>query len=62
MLKWFSLSGIKKEVTERIRWPKPKEMGKYAATVFSFIVLFMIYFVAADFIVAIFLNLIGIVS
>ncbi|NLC41760.1 MAG: preprotein translocase subunit SecE [Erysipelothrix sp.] len=62
MLEWFSIAGISKEVKSRIRWPKPKEMTKYSTTVFTFIVLFMIYFVGADFVVAILLRLLGIVA
>lgn len=62
MFKWFSLSGIRKEVKERIRWPKPKEMSKYSFQVFSFVVFFMVYFIAADFIVAVLLRALGIVS
>ncbi|NLC05243.1 MAG: preprotein translocase subunit SecE [Erysipelothrix sp.] len=62
MFEWFSMAGIKKEVKERIRWPKPKEMSKYSATVFTFIVLFMFYFMAADFVVALLMKLLGIVA
>lgn len=62
MFEWFSFSGVKKEVTSRIRWPKPKEMTKYTAQVFTFIVAFMVYFIAADFVVAFLLKMLGIVA
>ena len=59
MLKWFSLSAIRKEIKGHIRWPKLKEMVKDTKIVVSFIVVFSLFFLASDFIVALFLRLIG---
>lgn len=59
MLDWFSLSGIRKEVKGKIRWPKAGEMVKDSATVISFIILFALFFMACDFFVALFLKAIG---
>lgn len=60
MFDWFSLVGIKKEITERIRWSKPTEMSKFFAQVMFFVVAFAIFFVIADFLVVLFLGLLGI--
>ncbi len=60
MLKWFSIAGIKKEITERIRWSKPSEMSKFFAQVMVFVVAFAIFFVVADFFVVLFLGLLRI--
>ena len=43
MLKWFSISGIRKEI-KRIRWPKAKELFSNSLTVIVFTVLFGIFF------------------
>lgn len=59
MLDWFSLEGIKKEIRGRIRWPKAHEMVADSQTVISFIIVFALFFLAADFIIAIFLRMIG---
>jgi len=58
-MKWFSLSGIMTEV-KRIRWPKSEEMVKNSVTVIAVVVLFGIYFVLAQAVVAFFLQLIGV--
>lgn len=58
-MKWFSLSGIMTEV-KRIRWPKADEMVKNTATVITVTVLFGIYFVLAQAVVAFFLQMIGV--
>lgn len=58
-MKWFSLSGIMTEV-KRIRWPKTEEMVKNSTTVIVVVVLFGIYFVLAQAVVAFFLQLIGV--
>lgn len=59
MLDWFSLEGINKEVKGRIRWPKAGEMVEDSKIVISFVVLFALFFIAADFFISIFLRLIG---
>lgn len=59
MLDWFSLEGIRKEIKGRIRWPKAHEMVEDSKTVVSFVVLFALFFVVADFLIAIFLRAIG---
>ncbi len=58
-MKWFSLSGIMVEV-KRIRWPKPEELFKNTTTVILVTVLFGIFFVAVQAVVALFLRLIGV--
>jgi preprotein translocase subunit SecE len=58
-MKWFSLSGIMTEV-KRIRWPKTEEMVKNSVTVIVVTVLFGIYFVIAQAVVAFFLQMIGV--
>lgn len=59
MLDWFSIEGIKKEVGNRIRWPKPNEMVEDSKTVISFVVLFALFFVLVDLGLAAILRLIG---
>lgn len=58
-MKWFSISGIMTEV-KRIRWPKTEEMVKNSVTVITVTVLFGIYFVLAQAVVAFFLQMIGV--
>ena len=48
MLKWFSISGIRKEI-KRIRWPKAKELFSNSLTVIVFTVLFGIFFFLCGF-------------
>lgn len=59
MLKWFSISGIAKEV-KRIRWPKVKELVRYSSEVLLFCVFFGAFFVLCEFVVSYILKLIGI--
>lgn len=59
MLKWFSLSGIAKEV-KRIRWPKTADLTNSSAEVILFCVFFGVFFVACEFVITFFLKLIGI--
>ena len=47
MLKWFSISGIGKEI-KRIRWPKKKDLGLNTAEVLIFCVFFGVFFVACE--------------
>ena len=47
MLKWFSISGILKEV-KRIRWPHGKTLATNSLTVIVFTVFFGIFFGDAD--------------
>lgn len=59
MLDWFSISGIRKEVKGKIRWPKLSELFKDSKTVLTFIVFFAVFFIASDFFIVLFLKLIG---
>ena len=59
MLKWFSLSGIAKEV-KRIRWPKTKDLVEHSAEVIAFTFAFGVFFVACEFLISFFLKMIGI--
>ena len=58
-MSWFSLRGIMTEI-KRIRWPKSKEMLADTTTVVVFTVLFGIYFVGVEFVVAFLLRIIGV--
>lgn len=60
MLDWFSLEGIRKEIKGRIRWPKPGEMVDDSQTVISFILIFALFFVVIDFVLAAVLRIFGI--
>lgn len=60
MFKWFSIEGIRKEIQGRIRWPKGHEMVADSKTVISFILVFALFFIAADFVIALFLRTLGI--
>ncbi len=59
MLKWFSLSGIAKEV-KRIRWPRTKDLVEHSTEVIAFTVAFGVFFVACEFLISFFLKMIGI--
>lgn len=59
MLKWFSISGIAKEI-KRIRWPKPKDLLSDSMEVITFTVLFALFFILCDFVIAFLLKVIGI--
>ncbi len=59
MLKWFSLSGISKEI-KRIRWPKMKDLTENSGEVLLFCFFFGAFFVVAEFVVSFLLKLIGI--
>ena len=58
-MKWFSIQGIKEEI-KKTRWPKKDDMVKNSKTAISFIIVFAIYFVVCDFLVAQFLKIFGI--
>ncbi len=45
------LAGVKKEMG-RVRWPKKKEMIKYSIAVLVCVIVFAVFFVASDFIIA----------
>ncbi len=45
------LAGVKKEMA-RVRWPKKKEMIKYSVAVLLCIIVFGVFFVASDVIIA----------
>ena len=59
MLKWFSISGISKEV-KRTRWPKPGNLANSSGEVLLFCLFFGLFFVGSEFLVTLFLKLIGI--
>lgn len=44
-------AGVKKEMS-RVRWPQKKEMIKYSVAVLTCIVVFAVFFVASDLIIA----------
>ena len=58
MLKWFSISGIRKEI-KRIRWPKAKELFSNSLTVIVFTVLFGIFFFLFFLVAGGFLSVVG---
>ena len=58
MLKWFSISGIRKEI-KRIRWPKAKELFSNSLTVIVFTVLFGIFFFLCELVAGVFLSVVG---
>lgn len=58
MLKWFSISGIRKEI-KRIRWPKAKELFSNSVTVIVFTVLFGIFFFLCELVAGGFLSVVG---
>ena len=58
MLKWFSISGIRKEI-KRIRWPKAKDLFSNSLTVIIFTVLFGIFFLLCELIASGFLTVVG---
>ncbi|MFI3284801.1 MAG: preprotein translocase subunit SecE [Erysipelotrichaceae bacterium] len=59
MLKWFSISGISKEI-KRIRWPKTTELIRYSQEVLIFCIFFGVFFVACEFLITFALKVIGI--
>lgn len=58
MLKWFSISGIRKEI-KRIRWPKAKDLAANSMTVIMFTVLFGIFFFLCELVASGFLTVVG---
>ena len=54
MLKWFSISGILKEV-KRIRWPHGKTLATNSLTV----IVFTVFFLLCEVVASGFLSLIG---
>ncbi|MDY6062766.1 MAG: preprotein translocase subunit SecE [Erysipelotrichaceae bacterium] len=58
-MKWFSIEGILKEIG-KIRWPKKAELFKTFGEVLIVVVLFMLFFIAADVLVSFVLKLLGI--
>ena len=59
MLKWFSLSGISKEI-KRIRWPKVKDITENTGEVLLFVAAFGACFIVSDLVITFILKLIGI--
>lgn len=58
-MKWFSLSGISKEI-KRIRWPKTADLTSNSAEVILFCVFFGAFFVVCEFVITFILRLIGV--
>lgn len=59
MLKWFSISGISKEV-KRIRWPKKEDLLGSFSEVMAFCLFFAAFFTVCEFAITFILKLIGI--
>ena len=59
MMKWFSLSGISKEI-KRIRWPKMKDISENTGETLLFIIAFGAFFIVSDLVITFILKLIGI--
>ena len=59
MLKWFSISGIAKEV-KRIRWPSAKDLIENSTEVVAFTFAFGLFFVGCELVISFFLKMIGI--
>ena len=58
MLKWFSISGIRKEI-KRIRWPHGKDLFSSSLTVIVFTFLFGTFFLICELVASGFLTIIG---
>lgn len=59
MLKWFSISGITKEIN-RIRWPKVNDISYNTGEVLLFVVFFAAFFTACEFLITFVLRMMGI--
>ncbi|MCF0116257.1 MAG: preprotein translocase subunit SecE [Erysipelotrichaceae bacterium] len=59
MLKWFSISGIQKEI-KRIRWPKKEDIISNFTEVMVFCLFFAAFFTVCEFAITFVLKLIGI--
>lgn len=57
-MKWFSISGIWKEI-RRVRWPRPGNLAQNSLMVILFTTVFAGFFVLCDFISSVFLRAIG---
>lgn len=57
-MNWFSVEGIKAEIG-RIRWPKGEEFKSSIVDVFSFTIAMGVFYVACEYIVALFIKTIG---
>lgn len=60
-MKWFSWSGISNEI-KRIRWPSRQDLASKSGKVLLFVVLFALFFVAAEFVITWLLKWIGVVA
>lgn len=58
-MKWFSVSGILKEV-KRIRWSSPKKLAEDSGRVIAFTCLFALFFVVCTVFNAAFLQFLGV--
>lgn len=60
MLKWFSISGINKEI-KKIRWPKSKDLLTSSVQVIIFTLFFGLFFVLCELLVSVVLKGIGVI-
>ena len=60
MLKWFSISGINKEI-KKIRWPKSKELFSNSVQVIIFTLFFGLFFILCELLASLVLKGIGVI-
>ncbi len=60
-MKWFSISGIAKEI-KKIRWPKIGDLSVNSVQVIIFTLGFGIFFFLCDFLVTMFLQLLNVIG
>lgn len=60
MLKWFSFSGINKEI-KKIRWPKANELFSSSVQVIIFTLFFGLFFILCELLVSLVLKGIGVI-
>lgn len=61
MGKWFSFSGITKEI-KKIRWPKKGDLGSNSVQVIIFTLFFGLFFYLCQFIITLLLKLMGVIA
>ena len=59
-MKWFSLSGIVKEI-KKIRWPKKNDLLTNSGQVVLFTAFFALFFYLCQFLVSLCLKLVGVI-
>ncbi len=58
MKKWFSIKGIKEEMS-KVFWPKPGELAKNTTIAIVFTTLFALFFILCDLAAAEFFRVVG---